>query len=349
MSDLVATGIGGLYVCGGTGEGVLLSPAKRRTMAQAAIAAVAGRVPVMVHIGAIDTATGVDLTRHANELGADAVSAVPPFYYQYTFAAIAAHYRALASASRAPLYIYHIPGATGTSVTPAQLLELCAIDGISGFKYTAHDLFFLSRVMAVRDPGQVNVLSGPDELFLPCLSLGADGAIGTTYNFMPRLYIDIRRSALAGDLETARKLQFRANAIIDVLIPYGVIPATKALLAMLGHHVGNGVLPMPPIVGGDAEKLHDELTAAGAVRVGGSSRNIRAHRRPHARDARLTRSARAFDVRLGLAGDGTGRQPLGEHWRPRERIIAVGRDRLGLASPRKPELGRERSLGIAGR
>jgi len=263
IEDLMATGIGGLYVCGGTGEGVLLPSHLRREMAEAAISAVAGRVPVMVHVGAIDTATAVDLAEHANLAGADAISAIPPFYYAYSFEAILDHYRAIASASDVPLYIYFIPSATGASVTPEQLLEICALEGIAGFKYTSHDLYYLSQVMARRNPDEVNVLSGPDELFLPCLALGAEGCIGTTYNFMPRLYIDIMQSFLRGDLATARRLQFAANEMIRVLLKYGGIPATKALLTRLGYDVGHGVPPMPAIAGEREAALFQEFENAG--------------------------------------------------------------------------------------
>ena len=263
IENLIDTGIGGLYVCGGTGEGVLLDSKLRREMAEAAISALAGRVPVMLHVGAINTETAVDLAEHASLAGADAVSAVPPFYYGYPFAAILEHYRAIAGASDVPLYIYFIPGSTGIAISPEQLLEICAIDGIAGLKYTSRDLLFLARLLALRDPDQVNVFSGPDELFLPCLALGVEGAIGTTYNFMPRLYVDIMQSFLLGEFSTARRLQFAADDIIDVLIEYSVIPATKALLGMLGHDVGYGVPPMPPIAGEKLSRLRAGLEKAG--------------------------------------------------------------------------------------
>jgi N-acetylneuraminate lyase len=263
IEALIATDIGGLYVCGGTGEGVLLSAHARQRMAQCAVDAVAGRVPVMVHVGAITTREAVDLAEHANRIGADAVSAIPPFYYSYSFEAILTHYRAIAEASLMPVYIYFIPGATGIAVSPEQLLEICAIEGIAGLKYTSQDLYFLSRLLAQRDTEAVNVLSGPDELFLPCLALGVEGAIGTTYNFMPRTYIDIYRAYLAGDAQLARRLQMAASDVIAVLLRYGVIPATKALLKLLGYDVGYGVPPMPPVEGARAEALEEDLRASG--------------------------------------------------------------------------------------
>ena len=263
VESLVAAGVGGMYVCGGTGEGVLLASAVRCEMAEVAIEAVAGRVPVMVHVGAISTEASVELAQHANLAGADAISAVPPFYYKYSFREVLAHYRTISSESEAPLYVYHNPGATGTSASPEQLLQLCALDGVAGLKYSSHDLHSLSRLLAMRDPDKANVLSGPDELFLPCLALGVDGAIGTTYNFMPRLFIDIMQSTIRGDLTMARRLQFAANDIIAALLPFGIVPATKALLAMVGHKVGNGVPPMLPIEGDDAKRLRRALEEAG--------------------------------------------------------------------------------------
>ena len=95
------------------------------------------------------------------------------------------------------------------------------------------------------------------------MALGVDGAVGTTYNFMPRLYIDIMRCMQAGEVAAARALQFAANRIIAVLLRYGVIPGTKALLEQIGYHVGQGVLPMPPITGESARAMQRDLEAAG--------------------------------------------------------------------------------------
>lgn len=263
VNDLIAAGISGLYVCGGTGEGVLLAPAVRRAMAEVALGAASGRVPVMVHIGAINTETAVGLAQHASLIGADAISSVPPFYYSVPFSAVKAHYQAITRASGVPLYVYYIPGATGNALAPEQLLEICMMDGIAGFKYTSQDLFSLTRIMAMRDPARVNVFSGPDELFLPCLSLGVDGAVGTTYNFMPRLYIDIMESYLHGEFLEARHLQLIATTIITKLLPLGAIAATKALLPMLGYEVGFGVPPLPRIEGDAVQQLRSELERAG--------------------------------------------------------------------------------------
>ncbi len=263
VDDLLAAGVAGFYICGSTGEGVLLSAGQRQEMAEVTVNAASGRVPVMVHVGSLSTEVAVVLTQHAALAGAEAVSAIPPFYYDYPFSAVLGHYRAIADASELPLYLYHMPASTGVSLSAEQLLQLCSLDGVAGLKYTSRDLYTLVRILGERDPERLNVLAGSDEVFLASLALGVDGAIGTTYNFMPRLYVDILQAAVSGDYAAARALQYTASRIIESLLPFGVIPATKALLTMLGYPVGQGVAPLARIEGEQAKLLHQQVEAAG--------------------------------------------------------------------------------------
>ncbi len=261
---LIAAGVSGLYVCGSTGEGVLLSPEQRREMAEVAIKAAKGRVPVMVHVGAINTEQAVDLAQHASLAGADAISAVPPFYFDYPQDALRAHYEAITDAAGGvPLYLYYIPCYTGNEMTPEQLAALCRIPGVAGIKFSHTDMAYLSAFMALRDPDATNVMSGPDDLHLLCAVLGAEGAVGSTYNFMPRLYVDIRGALEAGELAMARRLQFCANRVIDVVRRYGAIPAVRAMCQRLGFAVGSAVPPMPTLSGDQLKRFHHEMDEAG--------------------------------------------------------------------------------------
>ena len=264
VSAQIAAGISGLYVCGSTGEGVLLSLAQRREMAEVAIAAARGRVPVMVHVGAINTEQAVDLAQHANLAGADAIAAIPPFYFGYPHQALRAHYAAIAEAAGGvPFYLYYIPRYTGNEMTPQQLADLCRMPGVAGIKFSYTDMIYFSQFMALRDPAVTNVLSGPDELHLTCAVLGAHGAVGTNYNFAPRLFVDIRGAYDNGDLATARDLQFRANRIIGVMLKYGAVPTTRAICQRLGFAVGSSVPPMPTLAGDAIKSLYQEMDDAG--------------------------------------------------------------------------------------
>jgi len=262
---LLSAGIGGLYVCGGTGEGILLGRAQRRRITEIVVGTVGGEVPVMVHVGALTTREAVELAHDAVAAGVDAISSVPPFYYGYPYAAIKEHYRALAAATALPLYVYYIPSATGNPMTPEQLLEICALDGVAGFKYTSLDMLFLTQVLAMRDPARVNVLSGPDELCMLCQMLGVDGAIGTTYNVAPRLFSDIRAAVKAGNVAAARELHYQANRLVQVLLKWGPIPAVKAAVCMLGIDVGSGIPPMPAISGEQMTAFERDMVAAGLL------------------------------------------------------------------------------------
>jgi N-acetylneuraminate lyase len=263
IDALLEAEIGGLYVLGGAGEGVLLSRGVRHEMAEVVMASVGGRVPVMVHVGALSTDTSIELTQHANLAGVDAVSAALPFHYDYPFQAIQGHFRAISAESQAPVFVHYAPMAAAAPIRPEQLLDLCALDGVAGFLHVSRDIHFLSRVMALRDAGKVVAMSGADELLLPSLALGVEGATGITANILPRLVIDIVASFAKGEVDTARRLQFAANRIVAAMLPYGLVPAVKATLTSLGLRVGGAKAPMPVVEGDQARKLRRELDEAG--------------------------------------------------------------------------------------
>lgn len=263
VDALLQTGIGGIYLLGGSGEGVLLSRTVRHEMTDVTMAAVAGRAPVMTHVGALSTETAEELAQHACLAGVDAVSAVLPFYYDYPFPAILRHFRAISEAASVPLFVHHSPTAAAATIRPEQLLEICAIDGIGGFLHVSHDVPFLSRAMALRDRDRVTVMSAADELLLPSLALGVEGATGITANVLPRLFVDMAESFARGEVDAARQLQFAANRIITVMQPYGLVPAVKATLTSLGFRGGGSKPPMPVIEGDQARKLRRDLDEAG--------------------------------------------------------------------------------------
>jgi N-acetylneuraminate lyase len=237
VDHLIAAGIGGLYVCGGTGEGILLPLDLRQHMAETAVEQAGGRVPVIVHVGATATADALELAAHAEQIGADGVAAIPPFYYQVGFEGIREHYQLIANASSLPLYLYYIPSATGVTLDAEQMWELCQIANVRGFKYSAFDMYLLEQILSLSG-GTLNVFSGPDQLFAPMLTVGVDGAIGTTYNLLPAHFVQLYQAFRAGDIARARALQSQANRVIDTFIRHGGLPAVKEMMRMLGFDCG---------------------------------------------------------------------------------------------------------------
>ncbi len=259
---LLDHGVDGFYVCGNTGEGMLLSEAERRLVAETTIKQVRDRVPVVVHVGTLATATAVRLAEHARQVGAYGVASVPPFYVPVTPKGIEEHYRRLAAAAAIPLYLYYIPGATHITLSPGVIAGMLEEGLISGIKYTSYDQLGFREIIELCGP-DLNVLSGPDEMLLPFLVMGAHGGIGTTYNCMPQLYVDLNKAWLAGDMETARELQYQANRVIVTLRDHGVIPALKSTMRLIGIDPGSPRAPLLPLSPQQEAELKEDLRAVG--------------------------------------------------------------------------------------
>jgi len=246
-------GVDGLYVCGNTGEGLVLDPAVREATVETAMACSAGtRKQVIVHVGAHTQRDAIRLTRHASKLGVTAVSSLPPGG-GYGFAETKAYYQALAAVSDVPLLVYHFPAIASFSL--AQLEELCGIPGVAGLKFTSFDLYSLRQLRA---SGRV-VFNGHDEVLAAGLLMGADGGIGSTYNVMPELFVALWRHAQQGDWNAAIAVQDQINAVIRVLLDYPLLPAIKQVLTWSGIPCGDAVAPRARLTSEQADSLRERL------------------------------------------------------------------------------------------
>jgi len=245
VDKLLAAGVDGLYVGGSSGEMVLQSVCERKALLECVMESAEGRGAVIAHIGALSTADTVDLARHAKAAGADAVSSVTPLYYKYSFREVKAYYARIAEASELPVIIYNIPALTGMTLSAAQLGEILSIPGVAGMKFTSSDFFQLERLRS--DFPEHVFYNGSDEMLLSGLAAGADGGIGTTYNFQPDRIVNIRKAYLANDMQGALRLQSDANRVIEVILRNGVLPSSKKLLQMMGLDAGLCREPFQPL------------------------------------------------------------------------------------------------------
>ncbi len=236
------SGMDGFYVCGATGEGPVVAPAERMKLAEIAREETRGRAKLLVHVGAIDLKTAVELAKHAGRIGADAVSSVPPFFFGYGEKEIAQYYTALSDAAGLPLIMYCSP-LSGVNITCDMVECFLKIPRAVGVKWTSYDYYSMHRIKEMRG-GDVNVLNGPDECLLCGLAMGADGGIGSTYNVMPRVFRELYDAFRQGDVARAQELQYKANRLIGVMIRFGVQPALKETLAFMGYDCGKCVYPM---------------------------------------------------------------------------------------------------------
>lgn len=233
---LINKGVDGFYVCGSTGECFLMSEEERMETAKTVIETVNGRVPVAVQVGNISTDSAVRLAKQAAADGADYISSVPPFYFQFSFEEIARYYAAISEAAQKPMIIYNIPAFSGVSLNTKNMKTIMDTCDIWGLKYTAYDLFELEKIR--RAFPELHIFYGHDELFLNSLPIGLSGAIGSTFNVMPEKYQKIRDAYHAGQLESAANMQSEVNTIIEGLISCGVMPSVKYVLGLQGVSCG---------------------------------------------------------------------------------------------------------------
>jgi N-acetylneuraminate lyase len=258
--------IAGLYVLGSTGEGVSLTHDERCTAAEAFVQAAAGRMPVIVQVGCESLAQARGLAAHAEEIRADAISAVSPIYFKPDSAETLVESMAqiAGGAPELPFYYYHIPMVTGLGVSMIEFLQLGGerIQTLRGIKFTSPAVQeFQSCIEFAGD--RFEILWGLDEMLLSGLTAGARAAVGSTYNFAAPIYQRLLAALAAGDLDKARRQQSRSQQIVRTFVPYGPRAAQKAIMSMVGPDCGPTRLPVVPLTAPKVEALKTELQAIG--------------------------------------------------------------------------------------
>ena len=239
---LIQKNADGFYIGGATGEGLALRREQRMLLAEESVRKVAGRVPCIVQVAATDFGEAITLAKHAEQIGADAISATPPLFFGYGEEEVYQYYKALAHAVHIPMMIYYNPAA-GFTVNAEFAAKMFEVDNVTAIKWTSSDYYGMMRLKDLTH-GEMNILNGPDEMLLMGLNAGADGGIGTTYNFqldtIKAVYCHFRE----GNLSAAHESQMKADRAIAVLKQYAIIPATKAIMEGMGFDVGDATFPM---------------------------------------------------------------------------------------------------------
>ena len=263
---LVAEGVSGLYICGSTGEGPLLSREERMATAEAYIEAAAGRIPTVVQVGQHSIPEARILAEHAQSHGADAISAIPPAYFKpSSLEALVKSMAMIAGAApELPFFYYHIPGVTGVELDLVKFLELGAelIPTLAGAKYSTFTMFELQRAIDL-DGGRFNLLSGPDEMLLSAIVVGVHGAVGSTYNFATPLYRRIIEAFERGDLVEARRCQGLSARMVREIEETRAGPGLKAMMKLIGFDCGGTRMPQEPLSAEEEAELRARMEAIG--------------------------------------------------------------------------------------
>ena len=259
---LIKRGVQGVFLCGTTGESLLLDNEERKREAEAWMP-YADRLKILVHVGSTSYKTAADLAEHAQRIGAHAISAMGPCFLQpKRVEELVAFNRVIAEkAPETPYYYYHIPGTSGVNVNMLDFLSVAdrEIPTLAGIKYTSYNSMEMQECIDFGNR-RYDILHGHDETLLTGLVLGATGGIGTSYNLSSPLYNRLIAAFERGDLTQAVALQAEAVKFIKLMIKYvNSVVSIKAMLNILGIDCGPVRLPMQNLTPAEMNTHEGEL------------------------------------------------------------------------------------------
>jgi N-acetylneuraminate lyase len=254
LERLYSAGCHGVYVCGQTGEGLEAPSGVRQQAAEAAVRCSPSGKRTIIHVGAARLGEAIQLARHAERIGAQAISSLPPAG-NYSFQELRLYYEQLARASGLPLLIYYYPEICRHLTSLDQILDLCSIPQVVGLKFTDLDLFKLHQI---KTAGYV-IFNGKDEVFAAGLLMGADGGIGSTYNLFPSLFVQIYESATRGRWEEARRIQDQINELVAIVLRFPMPSVIKTMLKWSGIDCGACLAPHRNLSGEETLRLREAL------------------------------------------------------------------------------------------
>ena len=261
MDKTIAEGAAGFLVGGSSAECPLLTFEERIEGLEAA-AAYAGRekTKLMASVASIHTDEAVRYAKAAEKLAYDAMISTVPYYYKFGMKAIAEYFTALKNAADVPLFLYNFPGNTGIEIDiDNPYIKGILTDGtIAGIKQTSLNLYQMERIKNLNP--ELVIYGGFDEVYIGARMLGADGAIGSTFNFTLPLFTRIEAAYQAKDYELAQKLQRQANNIMQALVSCSLFPSIKHILKTQGLDCGGCRRPFPTL--SDEQKAYIEKVVA---------------------------------------------------------------------------------------
>jgi 4-hydroxy-tetrahydrodipicolinate synthase len=260
----VKSGIHGLYPCGTVGEGPTMSIEQRKQVAEIVVDQVKGRIPVIVHVGAINTTMTVELAEHAEKIGADAIGCVTPYYYTLDDEAIIEHYKQVANAVHIPIFIYNIPHRTTINITPDLMVKLAKLPNVVGVKDSSRN--FIQLCEYIEKLGEnFSIICGSDAYVIPALFMGAKGSISAISNVFPELFTESYNAYKKADYQKAVRLQRKINAVRRALEKPTII-VLKEALRMRGFKAGTVKNPLRPMTEKEIAKLRDSLKELGLIK-----------------------------------------------------------------------------------
>jgi 4-hydroxy-tetrahydrodipicolinate synthase len=261
----ISNGIDGIVPCGTTGESPVLSHEEHDRVIEITVDAVKKRVPVIAGTGSNSTEEALRLTKHAHEVGADAVLMVNPYYNRPTQEGLYQHYKYIAEKVPIPIIMYNIPSRTGVNMTPDTMARLAKIKNIVGVKEAAGSLQQMQEIMTACGPDFI-VVSGDDWFTYPLMCLGGHGIISVIANIAPADVSAMVDAFNAGDMKKAKELHYKMTPMVaSLFIEVNPVPV-KAALNLMGKIDYEVRLPLAKMSDANYEKLKKQMQAYGLIK-----------------------------------------------------------------------------------
>lgn len=258
----IAEGTDAVIVCGTTGEASTMSLDERKAAIKLAIDVANKRIPVIAGTGSNNTKLAVEMSKWADEAGADGLLLITPYYNKTTQRGCVEHFKAIASEVKKPIIIYNVPSRTGLNILPETLYELTKTPNIAAVKEASSDIVQIARVAQLCGD-KMDIYSGNDDQIVPILSLGGKGVISVVANILPRDTHDICAKFFEGDLKGSLKLQLDMLSLVKALfIETNPIPVKEAM-NLMGMNAGLLRLPLVRMSEKNLDILKKEMTAYG--------------------------------------------------------------------------------------
>lgn len=258
----IQEGTDAIVICGTTGEASTMPDKEHLATIKYAVDKVHGRIPVIAGAGSNDTKHAIDLSREAEELGADAILTVTPYYNKTTQSGLYQHFKMIADSIKIPVVLYNVPSRTNLNINPETIKALSEIENIVAIKEC--NFAQVSEIINICAPG-FTVYSGEDGLVVPLLSLGGKGVISVMANIIPKDTHNMVVKYLDGDVETSRKLQLGVVNLLKALFSEVSPIPVKAAMNLMGMDVGKCRMPLVDISERNLEILRNALKEYGLL------------------------------------------------------------------------------------
>ncbi|MEM6698103.1 MAG: 4-hydroxy-tetrahydrodipicolinate synthase, partial [Bacteroidota bacterium] len=253
-----------LIIAGTTGEASTIKGEEHKELIRKSVEIAYGRIPIIAGTGSNETAWAIELSKAAENAGADGLLLVTPYYNKTNTKGLIKHYETIADVVNIPMILYNVPSRTGLNIPLEAMVYLSKNPKIVGVKDASGNLTYSSEIMRLCDKDFV-MLSGNDDIIVPMMAIGATGVISVVGNILPEETHNITACFLAGKVEEARALQLKYNGFIHSLF-YETNPIpVKTAMNLLGMNVGDLRLPLYEMDAGQKERMIDEMKKIGLI------------------------------------------------------------------------------------